>query len=222
MAKEDKAVALGRAFADGFDPPEELAPTARKLVDAATRVFGDKGYAGATTKAIAKEAGVSEKTLFSHFRSKSELFVATIGPGLKRMMGEQVFIELIPALVTATTARERLSALAKNRLEFTKQNTALVKAVAQELIAGGPVRDEIRAFWEANVLPRATALLESAKRNGQLREDVPVARAIRVFVSTIAGYLILRFVLMPELDWDDDAEIDGMVDVLLQGFEPRP
>lgn len=44
------------------------------LVEAATRVFKEKGFAQATTDDIAAEAGVAVSVMYRHFRSKSELF----------------------------------------------------------------------------------------------------------------------------------------------------
>lgn len=44
------------------------------LVEAATRVFKEKGFAQATTDDIAAEAGVAVSVMYRHFRNKSELF----------------------------------------------------------------------------------------------------------------------------------------------------
>ena len=53
-------------------------PTAERLLLAALRLIGDQGYHGATTRAIAAEAGVSEVTLFRRFRTKSDLTAAAL------------------------------------------------------------------------------------------------------------------------------------------------
>ncbi|MEM2265151.1 MAG: helix-turn-helix domain-containing protein [Nitrososphaerota archaeon] len=52
--------------------------TEDKLLQAALELFSEKGYLGATTKEIAKRAGVSELTLFRHFKSKENLFTAVL------------------------------------------------------------------------------------------------------------------------------------------------
>ncbi len=58
---------------------KEGAQTTRdRIIDAALRLFSREGYLGATTKAIAKEAGIAEITLFRHFPSKEDLFEAVI------------------------------------------------------------------------------------------------------------------------------------------------
>lgn len=43
------------------------------ILDAATRVFADVGYARATTNAIAAEAGISPGSLYQYFRDKQDI-----------------------------------------------------------------------------------------------------------------------------------------------------
>jgi AcrR family transcriptional regulator len=50
-----------------------LGGTRQRLLDAAARLFGRDGLEGATTRDIAREAGVNEVTLFRHFLSKEKL-----------------------------------------------------------------------------------------------------------------------------------------------------
>lgn len=46
-----------------------------KILQAALKLFSQKGYLGTTTKEIAKEANVAEVTLFRYFKSKESLFI---------------------------------------------------------------------------------------------------------------------------------------------------
>ena len=48
--------------------------TEDKILNASIILFSQKGFTAVTTKEIAKEAGVSEMTLFRHFESKHNLF----------------------------------------------------------------------------------------------------------------------------------------------------
>lgn len=57
---------------------EELTPTREKILETALRLFSKEGYLGATTREIAKEAGVAEVTLFRYFPSKEMLFEETL------------------------------------------------------------------------------------------------------------------------------------------------
>jgi AcrR family transcriptional regulator len=46
----------------------------RLLISAASDIFNDRGYAGASTREIADRAGVSETLMFRHFGTKAGLF----------------------------------------------------------------------------------------------------------------------------------------------------
>jgi len=46
------------------------------ILDAAIRLFNAEGYTGATTAKIAREARISEPTMYKHFKNKKDLFLA--------------------------------------------------------------------------------------------------------------------------------------------------
>lgn len=49
--------------------------TRQKIMDAAGRLFAEKGYTETTTLAIAKESGVNETTIFRNFGNKKNLYM---------------------------------------------------------------------------------------------------------------------------------------------------
>ena len=51
-----------------------------QILESALSIFIDKGYNGATTMDISKEAGISEVTLFRYFDSKKQIFREAIEP----------------------------------------------------------------------------------------------------------------------------------------------
>ena len=52
-----------------------MKPDKRELIlEAAARVFGEKGFHQATVEEIAKEAGVGKGTIYQYFDSKDEIF----------------------------------------------------------------------------------------------------------------------------------------------------
>ena len=57
---------------------ERRAQTRAALLDAAARVFVERGFAGASVEAIAAEAGYTRGAFYSNFATKEELFVALL------------------------------------------------------------------------------------------------------------------------------------------------
>ncbi len=98
----------------------------QQIVERAMEVFIKSGYKGATTARIAKEAGISEVTLFRNFSSKQELFLAGIKP---------VFMKALNATVNVPgnlCGKEKIRYLLLERLAFVSDNRALIKLILQE------------------------------------------------------------------------------------------
>ncbi|MTI61556.1 MAG: TetR/AcrR family transcriptional regulator [Firmicutes bacterium] len=56
------------------------------IVDAALRLFADRGYAETSMSSIAEEAGVSKGTLYLYFSSKEEMFREMMETGFEAML----------------------------------------------------------------------------------------------------------------------------------------
>jgi AcrR family transcriptional regulator len=82
-------------FMQSESTPNVELDTRQRILTSALEVFLDKGYAAATTRAIAQHAGVNEVTLFRHFGNKLNLVAAIIerfSPvnGLKMLIDESL------------------------------------------------------------------------------------------------------------------------------------
>lgn len=85
-----------------MSPEEE---TKQRIIQGAAQVFAQKGYDGATTRAIAEAAGVNEVTLFRHFGNKKNIFMAVIEhfsalPGLRTALEGQITGNYYEDLIT--------------------------------------------------------------------------------------------------------------------------
>jgi AcrR family transcriptional regulator len=192
----------------------------QRIVAAALELFAEKGYDGTTTQTIAQRAGVSEKTLFKHFRSKENLFIKTVYPSLLQLIRPFVFDELKKLISSIQpNLQESLTAVARDRLKFALEQTDVLKLIVQELLLRPEFRESFIEMWKNQLLPNSLELLHQMKDKGELR-DLPVRSILRVFISCIAGYALTRTVLAPDENWDDDVELRVTIDILLNGLKP--
>jgi len=82
----------------------DIRSTKKRILESALKLFSEKGYLGATTRAIAKDAGVAEVTLFRHFPSKENLLAEVLNsysflPELKNILPEIYSIKYEEALL---------------------------------------------------------------------------------------------------------------------------
>ncbi|MGO4299591.1 TetR/AcrR family transcriptional regulator [Leifsonia sp. RAF41] len=71
------------------DKNSERIPSAERrvqILEAASRVFGERGYFGATTDQIAREAGISQPYVVRMFGGKENLFVGVLTRSLERLL----------------------------------------------------------------------------------------------------------------------------------------
>lgn len=59
-------------------PSRDAAKTRARILSAATEVFAEKGFAGATVEAITSTAGISMRMLYHYFDDKAGLYVAVL------------------------------------------------------------------------------------------------------------------------------------------------
>lgn len=77
-----------------------------QILDAAIAVFGELGYAGATTDRVARAAGISQPYVVRLFGTKEQLFIETLRHTLDRLL--TTFRAALPADGDADTAEHRL------------------------------------------------------------------------------------------------------------------
>ena len=107
---------------------ENLAETRRgQILNAAAKVFAEKGYQRATVKEVAALAGVAPGTIYLYFKNKRDLLLA-IADQLIGQAWEQT-----QAQMTRVDAESYVAAVLKNTLCFVRQNKSLIQALMTEI-----------------------------------------------------------------------------------------
>jgi AcrR family transcriptional regulator len=194
--------------------------TRQAIVEAARRLFTERGFEGVTIAEVAREADVSEGTVFNYFPTKEDLFyspmeafeaelVAAVGlrkPGesaaaafrrvlLERSAGIAERAELI---ATAERIRSASPALQAREREISAQYTqSLAELIAEET---GKPPDDVEAVVVANALMGAQRTLVeyvrtsvlAGKRGPKLEADTKAQgrRAFKRLERGLADYAV--------------------------------
>lgn len=125
-----------------------------RLVQAATRVFAEKGFS-ASNKEIAKAAGITPAAIYWYFPSKEELFSAVVtqyAPDAERIRQGLRFARDFPPRQALSVMLSTIAQVLENR-----ELVPVVKVFFQEAIRNEMVR---KIFQERFVLPMASAVEE--------------------------------------------------------------
>jgi TetR/AcrR family transcriptional regulator, mexJK operon transcriptional repressor len=187
----------------------------RQILAAARKIFMDLGYGAASMDAIARQAGVSKATLYTHFDGKDALFAALVVMEcrhLSEQIGQRAFDE--------PDIRRALRSLAEdfNNLLCTDESLAMYRIVVAET----PRFPELGSiFYDSGpkvMIDRIADLLRHAAERGQLH--IPDAHVAAVqFISLVRGESHLTRILGVKSSSTVPADyLDSGVDLFLAGY----
>lgn len=166
----------------------------KQIIEAATLVFTEKGYVATTTASIAKEADISEVTLFRYFNSKQDIFDAVIAPIMKHQTRG------IPQNGVLLKKETLLKNMLLDRIAFLEANQGVIKLILNESHVNQ---------GDKYVVKMVNALTELMQQVN-IHLDNPFA--IRILMGSF-----LSFLYFPEKDKERLTKyVDDIVEVLIQ------
>lgn len=173
--KEGVAHALGRPRA--FDPDQAL--------DAALKVFWERGYEGASLADLTAAMGINKPSLYATFGDKAELFRKVVDRYLaaQTSLWDQIFRES-----SARVAIERLFNAAADSLTSGQNPHGCL--LVQSALTCSPESDAIKkelALRRADGDAMIRARLAHAQTEGELAPDVDVNALSRYFSTILRG-----------------------------------
>lgn len=103
--------------------------TEQKILDAALKVFSEKGYNGARTRIIAETSGFTEMTLFRKFETKENLFNRVLTENKERIMKDFDSLLVIDELMNP---KDQFRMLILNLAELVETNFEYVNIIVYE------------------------------------------------------------------------------------------
>jgi AcrR family transcriptional regulator len=189
-------------------------PTKEKILDAAVALVSQKGYLGATTREIARTAGVTELTLFRHFGSKENLFELCLEqhsflPDLREVLPDLDGLPYEEALVTL--GRRFLLSLMDRKPMMMIMQSEMARYPVKMRRMYGQLMDEI--------LKTLASYFTALQKRGALRA-FPAELAARMYLGMLFSYFRTE-VIMRGTDITKggrmDTAVKGVVDIFVHG-----
>ena len=200
---------------------EAAAITREQLLDAAERVFRERGVAGSSLAQVAAEAGVTRGAVYWHFRDKSDLYAAMCERAtlpLEMMLeGAATTLHADPL---ATLRELALAALARLACDARAQAVFDVMFHKTERTADVvPIAERGRRD-RGDCLRHVERVLAQAVDKRQLPSDTDTALAARALHAYIEG-IMDQWVLDPGA-FDLRAAAPALIDAMLAGLRAAP
>jgi AcrR family transcriptional regulator len=184
-----------------------------QIVGAALRVFAEKGFRRATTREVARAAGVSEGTIYNYFEDKDALLLAILDRLNETERRAEEFEQGM-----STDFREFLEGYLRRRISLIWENREVFRVVLSEMLVNAELRERyLRQLVDAT-MRIGEENFRLRMEQGEVREtDAPLAT--RSVAGAVLGVLILGLLGDEEINSRSDEVPDVLAGLLLHGVD---
>ena len=193
-----------------IDFKEQMVEARRtQILMGAAQVFAEKGFHKATTKEIAKAAGISEGTIYNYFDNKRELLVAMVD-----LIGAQSLKDIVINNPPGDP-HDLFETVIRNRFQLSFERGQMMAPLVAEIFSDVELRE---ALYQQVIMPVVSHMekyIQGRIESGEFRQIDPV-----IVTRAVMGALVLNFVLkLTGLDSRyDQLSVDFMVEQLTTLF----
>jgi AcrR family transcriptional regulator len=197
---------------------EKFTDKQKKIILAAIESFSEKGYAATSTSEIAKKAGVAEGTIFRHYKTKKDLLISIVAPMMAKLIGPFVVNDFNKVLDQQYDhVEDFFRATIENRREVLIKLLPVLKIMIQEIPFQPELREQFIDLIAKKIFDRVSGLIKGYQEKGQLIE-MPPASVARLAITSVLGFLITRYILFPDFEWDDELETERTIQFIMHGL----
>lgn len=174
------------------------AATRERIVDAAERLFAERGFSGVSMPAIAAAAGITAGAIYKHFEGKEELFFSIVRRA----------VEAAPTMKEAE-GRTGAAALASIVAAYTTTGLKRVRQLAVEIHYAAAQNAKVRRLLRSSVdrdIGKLAQGIAGAQRAGKIDATLDPYLAASSIMTLIMGLMhaeTLTPQLVGEAAWHD-------------------
>jgi TetR/AcrR family fatty acid metabolism transcriptional regulator len=151
-----------------------------RILDAAVRVFAERGFFHAKVAQIAQAAGVADGTIYLYFKSKDDLLMRLFEDRMERINQQ-----LATALAEQPTAVERLRRAVALHLELVESHRHLAEVLTVELRQSEKFMRQHANPKFGDYLRLIARTVAEGQASGELRADLDPALVARALFGAI-------------------------------------
>lgn len=149
----------------------------RRLLDAAASEFSARGLDGANINQISLAAGLAKGTVYNHFDSKEDLFLAVVQEACELAAAGSLSV---PA---DASTRERLLAAITSDVEWARGHEPFARVLVREVLSADPRFYPRVIEAAAPFISRVHEILAEGVRRGEVRADIATEELALMFVG---------------------------------------
>lgn len=148
-------------------PSEKPGDKRERIIEAAIRVFAERGFYHARVSEVAAEAGVAGGTIYNYFRNKDDLLICLFEDRM-----EAILADFRAELEGIESVADRLRRFVELHLDMVARDPHLAEVLTVELRQSSKFMREYKARKFGEYLAVLENLIVEGVERGELRSDV--------------------------------------------------
>lgn len=186
-----------------------------RILDAAERVFAERGFYNARVSEIARAAGVADGTIYLYFKSKDDLLISLFESRMERVLAD-----LSAAMAEVDTPVAKIHAFIAAYLKMVQDHPQQAELLTVELRQSSKFMKEYANPRFAELLKLLAGCIAEGQRRGDLDDSVPPHVAARMLFGVL-DEMSLAWVLGGKEKFDIVRAADWVGAMTMRGLEPR-
>lgn len=179
---------IEKADATARETAKEKVNTHDRIIEAAIKLFSEKGFNGTTTKEIAETAEVNEALIFRHFSTKRDLYGAII----EKKISEEPGIELsLEAHRDSKDDRLVFTAIASRMFEKCGRDPSFMRLLHFSALEGHDLSDMFFDTYVEYINMLISDYIDTRIKDGEFKKLNPLYSS-KAFIGMVVNQIIVQ------------------------------
>ena len=188
---------------------------ADRILDAAAELMLRWGYNKTTIDDIARYAGVAKGTIYLHWKTREDLFMALMRREYVRLM------EDIQQRISGDPEGGTLHGITKHSMLATMKSPLMKAVLLRDTdLLGEWTRKEYASPSYSAQIAQSLALLELLRSRGVVRDDIDVRRQVFMLDAITMGFLMIDQYMPDDFKYSDEEIVEMTAETVERVFAP--
>jgi TetR/AcrR family fatty acid metabolism transcriptional regulator len=197
---------------------DRLPDKRQRILDAALKVFAERGFFNAKVSEVARQAGVADGTIYLYFQNKDDLLISLFEDRMDFLI-RRITEDLSKS---SGTVPERIRRLIYHHLQLAIEHPELAEFITVELRQSGKFVREYGNPKFQEYLRILRDLVEEGQADGSLRSTIDPRTVVRALFGALDELLLTMTLVTKRKDVDLERVARDLADLFLGGVQTHP
>ncbi len=190
---------------------------ADRILDAAAELMLRWGYNKTTIDDIARLAGVAKGTIYLHWKTREDLFLALMRREYVRL------VEDIQQRIASDPEGGTLQGITKHSMLATMKSPLMKAVLLRDTdLLGEWIRNEYASETYSQQIGQSLALVELYRSRGVVRDDIDVRKLVYMLDAITLGFLVVEEYMPDDFKYSDEEVVEMTAEAVKRTFAPSP